>query len=61
MRAYRLNKGWLSEGFSLLLEEEACGLCGQVSASGNGVTSQFLSVGPERTSQCPECTFMIPE
>lgn len=34
----RLNKGWLGEGFCLLLEEEACGLCGQVSASRDAVT-----------------------
>lgn len=52
-------EGWLGEGFSLLLEEEACGLCGQVSALGDGVTSRLLSVGLERTSQSTEFSVMI--
>lgn len=51
----RLNKGWLGEGFSLLLEEEACGLCGQVSARGDGVTSQPV------LKECPEYSVMILE
>lgn len=44
-----LNKRWLGEGLSLLLKEEACGLCGQVNVPGDGVTSQLLSAGLERS------------
>lgn len=44
----RLNKGWLGKGLSLLLKEEACGLCGQVNAPEDGVTSQLLSAGLEK-------------